>query len=146
MLLLGPPDCGRSSFAIANIGKTLKVTDLSDLMHFRPEFHDGILINDPVFIQNMKPMDVLRLLDRSSDYYVYERNKHNVIPSGTKVIMTHYDTDVLRFNDTDVDVQKSVNNRVNKIFCHESLFSSGSVAHGVRATSGGGAAGCKEEF
>ena len=80
-VVMGPPNCGKTQFALANFKTPLLVTHIDDLLDLKEE-HDGIVFDDMDF-QHWHRTHVIQLVDYEQTRSIHCRYKNATIPKHT---------------------------------------------------------------
>ncbi len=87
LILWGPPNIGKTQFALALIGKALMVSHIDDLKDFDPDIHEGIVFDDMSF-SHMPVSAQIHLVDWDFDRSIHIRYGLARIPQHTRKIFT----------------------------------------------------------
>lgn len=88
LILVGPPGCGKTTWAIRNAPKPLLVcTHIEDLCFFRKDFHKSILFDELSFTHCPRAMQI-NLVDWEIDRSIHVRFRVVRIPAKTPKIFT----------------------------------------------------------
>lgn len=85
-VLIGPPNCGKTQFALAHFNQPLLVSHLDDLKRFDPTNHDGIVFDDIDF-KHLPRTAQIHLTDWSCDRSIHARFVCSKIPKHTRKIV-----------------------------------------------------------
>ena len=80
-VLIGPPNCGKTQFALSHFSKPLLVTHIDDLLDLKEE-HNGIVFDDMDF-QHWHRTHCIQLVDHEQTRSIHCRYKNATIPKNT---------------------------------------------------------------
>lgn len=86
-MIVGPPNCGKTQYALAHFNKPLFVTHIDDLKNFHYKVHDGIVFDDMDF-KHLHRGAQIHLVDQDQSRSIHIRYGTARIPKRTKKIFT----------------------------------------------------------
>lgn len=86
-MVVGPPNCGKTQYALAHFNKPLFVTHMDDLRNFHHKVHDGIIFDDMSFTHLNRNAQI-HIVDQDQSRSIHIRYGTARIPKRTKKIFT----------------------------------------------------------
>lgn len=86
-VVIGPPNCGKTQYALAHFKKPLLVSHQDDLLDFKPEYHTGIVFDDMDF-KHWSRNSQIHLVDYNNSRSIHCRYRCAKIPKHTCKIFT----------------------------------------------------------
>ncbi len=111
LMIIGPPDIGKTEFAKALLGPCLMVSHMDDLLKYDPEVHGGILFDDMSFDHYPRGAQI-HLTDVDNDRSIHCRYNVAFIPANTKKIFVCNHDDI--FTDDPAINRRLMRFKVNK--------------------------------
>lgn len=124
LVLVGPPNLGKTHYALAHFARPLFVNHIDKIKQFSPNRHDGIVFDDVSFTMWPAPA-LIGLFDREMSRDIQIRYKIVTIPAGTKKIFCANSLDSFRPNDltkVDQDTLDALLSRQHVIRIDQRLF------------------------
>ncbi len=102
IILRGPPNTGKTQYALAHFKFPLFVSDLNDLSMYQRDKHDGIVFDDMEFRSESRERQIA-LLDQDQPRSIRVLYQAVRIPKRTKKIFTTNVDDIFNWDDVAID-------------------------------------------
>lgn len=91
--LFGPPDTGKTQFALAHFERPLYVRHPDHLTHFDPKHHDGIVVDELSFT-HWPICSVINMLNKKDPAMIHIRYQVAYLPAGVRIIFCSNEPDI----------------------------------------------------
>lgn len=121
--LYGPPDTGKTQFALAHFQNPLYVRHQDHLAYFYGSDHDGIVIDELSFT-HWPVSSVINMLNKKDPAMLHIRYRIAYLPAGTRIIFCSNEPDIFydATKQIPVDVIESIMSKCTSLNVTERLF------------------------
>lgn len=119
--LWGPPDTGKTQYALAQFTNPLYVRHQDHLKHYDPSGHDGIVVDELSFA-HWPTSTVINMLNKKDPAMIHVRYDVAYLPAGVKIVFCSNEEVIFWNKDTTFEAKESILAKITTIYIHDRLY------------------------